>query len=70
MLVFLDFKKITQELDILKVLPLLDIPTKIIKLNADIFSEFFFPKISVKPVFKKKKEKEKKNSPTEAIRRL
>ena len=64
-----DVKKVTRELDISKVSQLLDIPTNIIKQNADIFSEFFFVNIShsiynstflewlkwadVKPVFKK-----------------
>ena len=36
-----DIKKVTRELDIKNVSQLLDIPTKIIKQNADIFSEFF-----------------------------
>ena len=39
-------KKVTQELDISKASQLLDIPTKIIKENADIFSEFFFANIN------------------------
>ena len=36
-----DVKKVTQELDISKTPELLDIPTNIIKQNADIFSVFF-----------------------------
>ena len=59
----------TWELDISKASQVLDIPTKIIKPNADIFSEFFFVNINysinkctfweqlklvgVKPVFQK-----------------
>ena len=60
--------KVTRELDITKASQLLEIPTKIIKQNADIFSAFFininhsiinstFPEplqlADVKPVFKK-----------------
>ena len=64
-----DVKKVTRELDISKTSQVLDIPTKIIEQNADIFSEFFFVNINhsinnstfpeelkwadVKPVFKK-----------------
>ena len=64
-----DFKKVTWELDIWKASQLLDIPTKIIRQNADIFPEFFFVNINhsinnstfpehlkwadVKPVYKK-----------------
>ena len=68
---------ITQELDITKASQLLDIPTKIIKQNANIFSEFFFLNINhsinnstfpeqlkwadVKPVFKKNSRTDKEN---------
>ena len=64
-----DVKKVTRELNISTASQLLDIPTKIIKQNADIFSEFFFFNINhsinnstfpdqlkwadIKPVFKK-----------------
>ena len=41
-----DVKKVTPELDISKDSQLLDIPTEIIKQNADIFSEFFFININ------------------------
>ena len=72
-----DVKKVPRELDILKASQLLDIPTKIIKQNADIFSEFFFVNINhsinnstfpeqlkwadVKPVFKKNPRNDKEN---------
>ena len=72
-----DVKKVTRELDITKASQLLDIPTKIIKQNADIFSEFFFININhsinnstfpqqlkwadVKPVFKKNSRTDKEN---------
>ena len=72
-----DIKKVTRELHIKNVSQLLDIPTKIIKQNADIFSEFFlvninhtinnstFPKqlkwVDVKPVFKKNSRTDKEN---------
>ena len=72
-----DVKKVTRELDISKASQLLDIPTKIIKQNADIFSEFFFVNINhsinnsafpeqlkwanVKPVFKKNSRNVKEN---------
>ena len=72
-----DVKKVTRELDISKASQLLDIPTKIIKQNADIFSEFFFVNINhsinnstfpdqlkwadVKPVFKKNSRTVKEN---------
>ena len=65
-----DVKEVTREIDASKASQLLDIPTKIIKQNADIFSEFFFVNINhsinhstfpehlkwadVKPVFEKK----------------
>ena len=68
---------ITQELDITKASQLLDIPTKIIKQNANIFSEFFFLNINhsinnstfpeqlkwadVKPGFKKNSRTDKEN---------
>ena len=68
---------ITQELDITKASQLLDIPTKIIKQNADIISEFFFVNINhsisnstfpeqlkwadVEPVFNKISRTEKEN---------
>ena len=64
-------------MDISKASQLLDIPTKIIKQNADIFSEFFFVNINhsisnstfpeqlkwadVKPVFKKNSRTDKEN---------
>ena len=70
-------KKVTRELDISKTSQLLDIPTKIIKKNAGIFSEFFFDNINhsinnstfpdqlkwadVKPVFKKNSRTVKEN---------
>ena len=70
-------KKVTRELDISKASQLLDIPTKIIKQNADIFSEFFFVNINhsinnstfpeqlkwadVKSVFKKNSLTDKEN---------
>ena len=41
-----DVKKVTRELDITKASQLLDIPTKIIKQNAVIFSEFFVVNIN------------------------
>ena len=41
-----DFKEVTLGLDISKASQLLDVPTKIIKKNADIFSEFFFENIN------------------------
>ena len=72
-----DVKKLTRELDITKASQLLDIPTKIIKQNADIFSEFFFVNINhsisnstfpeqlkwadVRPVFKKNSRTDKEN---------
>ena len=72
-----DVKKVTRELDISKASQLLDIPTKIIKQNADIFAEFFFVNINhsinnstlpeqlkwadVKPVFKKNSRNVKEN---------
>ena len=72
-----DVKKVTRGLDITKASQLLDIPTKIIKQNADIFSEFFFVNINhsisnstfpeqlkwadVKPVFKKNSRTDKEN---------
>ena len=72
-----DVKKVTRELDISKASQLLDIPTKIIKQNADIFSEFFCVNINhsvsnssfpdqlkwadVKPVFKKNSRTVKEN---------
>ena len=72
-----DVKKVTRELDISKASQLLDIPTKIFKQNADIFSEFFFVNINhsmnnstfpeqlkwadVKPVFKKNSRTDKEN---------
>ena len=72
-----DVKKVTRGLDITKASQLLDIPTKIIKQNADIFSEFFFININhsinnstfpqqlkwadVKPVFKKNSRTDKEN---------
>ena len=72
-----DVKKVTRELDITKASQLLDIPTKIIKQNADIFSEFFFVNTNhfinnssfpeqlkladVKPVFKKSSCTDKEN---------
>ena len=37
-----DVKKVTRELDISKAMQPLDIPTKTIKQNADIFSQLFF----------------------------
>ena len=68
---------VTRELDISKASQLLDIPTKIIKQNADIFSEFFYVNINhsinnstfpeqlkwanVKPVFKKNLRNVKEN---------
>ena len=70
-----DVKKVTRELDVTKASQLLDIPTKIIKQNADIFSEFFFVSINhsinnstfpeqlkwvdLKPVFKKNSRTDK-----------
>ena len=72
-----DVKKVTRELDFSKAFQLLDIPTKIIKQNADIFCEFFFFNINhsinnstfpeqltladVKPVFKKNSRTDKEN---------
>ena len=72
-----DVKKVTQELDISKASQLLDIPTKIIKQNSDIFSEFFFVDSNhsinnstfpeqlkwadVKPVFQKNSRNVKEN---------
>ena len=72
-----DVKKVTRELDFSKAFQLLDIPTKIIKQNADIFCEFFFVNINhsinnsafpeqltladVKPVFKKNSRTDKEN---------
>ena len=72
-----DVKKVTRELDISKASQLLDIPTKIIKQNADIFSEFFCVNINhsvsnssfpdqlkwadVKQVFKKNSRTVKEN---------
>ena len=72
-----DVEKVPRELDILKASQLLDMPTKIIKQNADIFSEFFFVNINhsinnstlpeqlkwadVKPVFKKNPRNDKEN---------
>ena len=72
-----DVKKVTRELDISKASQLLNIPTKIIKQNADVFSEFFFVSINhsinnstfpeqlkwadVKPVFKKNSRTDKEN---------
>ena len=72
-----DVKKVTRELDITKASQLLDIPTKIIKQNADSFSEFFFVNINhstnnntfpeqlkladVKPIFKKNLRTDKEN---------
>ena len=72
-----DVKKVTRELDITKAFQLLDIPTKIIKQNADIFSGFFFVNINhsisnstfpeqlkwadVRPVFKKNSRTDKEN---------
>ena len=72
-----DIKKVTGELDISKAAQLLDIPTKIVKENADIFSEFFFVSINqsinnsifpeqlkwadVKPAFKKNLRTDKEN---------
>ena len=41
-----DVKNVTRDLDITKASQLLDVPTKIIKQNADIFSEFFFVNIN------------------------
>ena len=41
-----DVKKVTRELDTTKASQLLDVPAKIIKRNADIFSEFFFVNIN------------------------
>ena len=41
-----DVKKVTRKLDVTKASQLLDIPTKIIKQNADIFSEFFFVNVN------------------------
>ena len=41
-----DVKGVTREIDASKASQLLDIPTKIIKQNADIFSEFFFVNIN------------------------
>ena len=41
-----DVQKATRELDISKTSQLLDIPTNIIKQNADIFSKFFFVNIN------------------------
>ena len=70
-------KKVTRELDITKASQLLNIPTKIIKQNANIFYEFFFININhsisnstfpeqlkwadVKPVFKKNSRTDKEN---------
>ena len=72
-----DVKKVTRELDVSKASQPLDIPTKIIRQNADIFSEFFFANINhsinnstfpdqlkwadVKPVFKKNSRTVKEN---------
>ena len=72
-----DVKKVTRGLDITKASQLLDIPTKIIKQNADIFYEFFFINFNhsinnstfpqqlkwadVKPVFKKNSRTDKEN---------
>ena len=74
---FEDVKKVTRELDITKASQILDIPTKIIKQNANIFSQFFFVNINhsinnstfpeqlkwadVKPVFKKNSRTDKEN---------
>ena len=72
-----DVRKVTRELDITKASQLQDIPTKIIKQNADFFSEFFFVNINhsinkstfseqlkwvdVKLVFKKNSRTDKEN---------
>ena len=72
-----DIKKVTRELHITEASLLLDIPTNIIKQNADIFSKFFFVNINdsinnstfpeelklagVEPMFKKNSRTDKEN---------
>ena len=72
-----DVKKVTRELDISKAMQPLDIPTKTIKQNADIFSQLFFVNINhsinnstfpehlkwgdVKTVFKENSRNDKEN---------
>ena len=41
-----DVKKVTSEMGVLKASQLLDIPTKTIRQNDEIFSEFFFVNIN------------------------